>query len=69
MVSKIMKTEILYGYYIPGKGIKTLAREEKISRNTVRAYVREFAEQNEQLVKSDDKYLIIEQMQESPKYD
>jgi transposase len=63
------KQTILRNYFIDGWSIKKIARELCISRNTVRNYVREFAEQKEEIIAGGDKYTIIEAMQDPPKYD
>jgi len=60
---------ILQKYFIEGWGKKKIAREMKISRNTVKRYVSEFASQREAIIAGGDKYAIIEAMQEKPKYD
>ena len=63
------KQTILQHYFIDGWGIKKIARELELSRNTVRDYVREFAAQKEEIISGGDKYAIIEAMQDPPKYD
>jgi len=63
------KQSILHSYFIDGKGIKTIAREMELARNTVRNYVNEFASQKAEIIAGGDKYTIIEAMQDSPRYD
>jgi len=63
------KQTILRHYFIDGWGIKKIARELEISRNTVRDYVREFSAQKAEIIAGGEKYTIIEAMQEPPKYD
>ena len=63
------KQTILRHYFIDGWGIKKIARELEMARNTVRDYVREFSAQKEAIISGGDKYAIIEAMQDPPKYD
>ena len=63
------KQTILQHYFIDSWGIKKIAREMGLSRNTVRDYVREFTAQKEEVIAGGDKYAIIEAMQDPPKYD
>jgi len=63
------KQTLLRHYFIDGWGLKKIAREMGISRNTVRDYVREFEKQKEEIIVGGDKYTIIEAMQDGPKYD
>jgi len=63
------KQTILLHYYIDGWGKKKIAKEMKISRNTVRDYIEEFTSQKAEIIAGGDKYAIIEAMQEPPKYD
>ena len=63
------KQSILHNYFIDGKGIKTIARDMELARNTVRNYVNEFASQKAEIIAGGDKYTIIEAMQDTPRYD
>ena len=63
------KQTLLRHYFIDGWGIKKIAREMDLARNTVRDYVREFEAQKEEIIVGGDKYTIIEAMQDGPKYD
>ena len=63
-----MKIDILYKYFNLGQGIKRIARENEISRNTVRKYINEFREQNKELLETKNPDEIIEAMQEPPSY-
>jgi len=63
------KQTILQHYFIDGWGIKKIARELAVARNTVRDYVREFSAQKDEIISGGDRYAIIEAMQDPPKYD
>ena len=63
------KQTILQHYFTDGWGIKKIARELDIARNTVRDYIREFTAQKAEIISGGDKYEIIEAMQDPPKYD
>lgn len=63
-----MKIDILYKYFNLGYGIKSIAREKHISKNTVKKYINEFKEQNAQLLESQSPEEIIEAMKEPPRY-
>ena len=63
------KQVILQHYFIDRWGIKKIAKELELSRNTVREYVREYSAQKEEIIAGGDKYALIEAMQEKPKYD
>ena len=45
MIKLDKKFEILQGYYIDGKGIKKLARENHVSKTTAKKYIREYSAQ------------------------
>jgi len=63
------KIEILRLHFVEGKGKKQIARELKISKNTVKAYINEFLENKKELIKEGvSKFELIENMVESPKY-
>jgi len=68
MIELDKKFEVLQGYYIAGKGIKTIARESKVSRTTVKKYIREYAEQKDEIITEGTKSEIILAMTEAPRY-
>ena len=68
MIELDKKFEVLQGYYVAGKGIKTIARESKVSRTTVKKYIREYAEQKDEILTGGSKSEIILAMAEAPKY-
>jgi len=68
MIKLDKKFEILQGYYIDGKGIKKLARENHISKTTVKKYIREYGAQKEEILANGDKSEIILAMTDKPKY-
>lgn len=68
MIKLDKKFEILQGYYIGGKGIKKIARENHISKTTVKKYIREYGTQKEEILANGDKSEIILSMTEMPKY-
>jgi len=63
------KQLILQRHFIDGWGIKKIARELTVSKNTVKKYVAEYSEQKSSILSGGDRYEIIESMQEPPKYD
>ena len=70
MVKQLAKLDILRWYFNEGKAIKEIARDLKISKNTVKRYIREFEEQKEELKDSNiPDSEIVELMLEKPKYD
>lgn len=69
MINLAAKFDILHSHYIEGKGVKTIARELGMSRNTVRRYVREFSDQKSAIIAGGDKSELLLAMNEKPKYD
>jgi len=70
MVKQLIKLDILRWYFNDGKAIKEIARELKISKNTVKKYIREFENQKEELKDTNTADSeIVELMLEKPKYD
>ncbi len=66
------KLDVLMCHYKYDEGIKKIARETKLSRNTVRDYIREFEEKRTLLISKDpnvDVLSIIDSIVEKPKYD
>jgi transposase len=45
MIKHLIKLDILRWHFNEGKAIKEIARELKISKNTVKKYIREFENQ------------------------
>jgi len=68
MLSMARKFDVLHSHFIEGKGVKTIARESGLSRTTVRNYVREFAEQKQEIIAGGDKSEILLAMSEAPRY-
>ena len=68
MIELDKKFEVLQDYYVKGKGIKTIARENRVSKTTVKKYIREYGEQKEAIAKGGSKSEIILAMTEKPKY-
>lgn len=69
MIKLGQKIEILRMHFVEGKPKKQIARELKISKNTVKTYVNEFLESKKELIASGmSKYELIENMVEAPKY-
>lgn len=69
MIRMGQKQLMLQRYFVDGKGIKPIAKELNVSKNTVKKYIKEYSEQKASIVSGGDKYEIIESMQEKPKYD
>lgn len=70
MVKQLTKLDILRWHFNEGKAIKEIARELKISKNTVKKYIREFENQKEELKETNiPDSEIVELMLEKPKYD
>lgn len=70
MIKHLIKLDILRWYFNEGKPIKEIARELKISKNTVKKYIREFECQKEELKNTNTSDAeIVELMLEKPKYD
>lgn len=69
MIKLGQKIEILRMYFIEGKPKKQIARELKVSKNTVKTYINEFLESKKELIASGvSKYELIENMVDKPKY-
>ena len=69
MIKLGQKIEILRMHFIEGKAKKQIARELKISKNTVKTYINEFLENKKELIDSGiSKFELIENMIEKPKY-
>jgi transposase len=72
MVKLKDKLEILMRHNKYGEGIRKIARETGISRNTVRDYIREFEKEHKKLTEQEpatDTLSIIDTIVEKPKYD
>jgi transposase len=68
MLSMAKKFDVLHSHFIEGKGVKTIARESGLSRTTVRGYVREFAEQKQEIIAGGDKSELLLAMSEARRY-
>ena len=69
MIKLGQKIEILRMHFVEGKPKKQIARELKISKNTVKTYINDFLESKKELIASGvSKYELIENMVEKPKY-
>lgn len=69
MIKLGQKIEILRMHFVEGKPKKQIARELKISKNTVKAYINEFLQSKKELIASGiSKYELIENMVDKPKY-
>lgn len=69
MIKLGQKIEILRMYFVEGKPKKQIARNLKVSKNTVKSYINEFLESKKELIASGvSKYELIENMVEEPKY-
>ena len=69
MIKLGQKIEILRLYFVEGKHKKQIARELKVSKNTVKTYIKEFLESKKELIASGvSKYELIENMIDKPKY-
>lgn len=69
MITLGQKIEILRSYFIEGKAKKQIARDLKVSKNTVKSYIKEFLDSKQELINSGvSKYELIENMVEKPKY-
>lgn len=63
------KIEILRMHFVEGKAKKQIARELKVSKNTVKTYIEDFLESKKELIDAGvSKYELIENMVEKPKY-
>ena len=69
MIDLARKFDILHKHFVEGKGIREIARDLHISKNTVRSYVNEFAEQKEDIINGADKSQILLAMNDEPRYD
>ena len=69
MITLGQKIEILRMHFIEGKPKKQIARELKVSKNTVKSYISEFLRNKKELLEAGvSKYELIENMVEKPKY-
>lgn len=69
MIKLGQKIEILRMYFIEGKPKKQIARELKVSKNTVKTYINQFLSAKKELIESGvSKYELIENMVDKPKY-
>lgn len=69
MIKLGQKIEILRMHFVEDKPKKQIARELKISKNTVKTYITEFLNNKKELIESGvSKFELIENMVESPKY-
>jgi len=69
MIKQLAKLDILRWYFNEGRPIKEIARELKISKNTVKKYIKKFDDKRKELLDPDvDSSKIIETMLEKPKY-
>lgn len=69
MITLGQKIEILRLYFVEGKPKKQIARELKVSKNTVKTYIAEFLKSKKELIESGvSKYELIENMVEKPTY-
>ena len=69
MIKLAEKFDVLHSHFVEGKGIKTIAREMSLSRNTVRSYLREYGAQKEEVIKGGDKSELLLAMNSAPTYD
>lgn len=75
MMKLDQKAEILIKYFREGKSQRSISKELKISRTTVRKYIADYESQNNKLNSLDEEknkeeiLLLIEEMSNSPKYD
>ncbi len=68
MVKLATKFEVLQDYFINGKGIREIARETTLSKNTVKRYIREYEGQKVEIINGGDKSEILLAMNEKPSY-
>ena len=69
MITLGQKMEILRMYFVEGKPKKQIARDLKVSKNTVKSYINEFLISKQELINSGvSKYELIENMVDKPKY-
>jgi len=68
MLSMAKEFDVLHSHFIEGKGVKTIAREMGLTRGTVRKYVRDFAEQKQEILSGGDKSELLLAMSEAPRY-
>jgi len=64
------KLEVLRMFYLEGKPKREISLDLRMSRNTVKRYINEFAQSKKELISAGiSKYELIENMIEAPKYD
>lgn len=68
MISLAKKFDIIYSHFNEGKAIKAIAREQRISKNTVKSYIREYESQKQLILQGGDKSEILLSMNEEPVY-
>lgn len=69
MITLGQKIEILRMHFVEGKPKKKIARELRVSKNTVKTYISEFLEAKKELIAAGvSKFELIENMVEKPKY-
>lgn len=68
MIELSKKFDVLHGHIIEGKGIKPLARENGLSKTTVKKYIREYKAQKSTIITGGDKSQLLLAMSEAPKY-
>jgi len=68
MIDLAKKFDILHSHFIDGKGVKTIARELLLSKNTVKSYIREYEEQKQDVLDGGDKSELLLAMNEKPQY-
>ena len=72
MISLELKHDILKAYFFDNKPIKQIAEEYRISKNTVKKYIRKFQELKNNLSttkSTSEKELLIQFIAEKPNYD
>jgi hypothetical protein len=68
MIKLAEKFDVLQDHFIKGKGVKTIAREMSLSKNTVKNYIREFTDQKAEIINGGDKSAILLAMSQKPTY-
>jgi transposase len=62
------KVDVLHRHFIDGEGIKKIARETGLSRNTVKNYLRDYEQKKAEIIAGGNKAQMILEMDEAPKY-
>lgn len=68
MIDLAKKFDVLHSYFIDGNGVKGIARELNLSKNTAKTYIREFIAQKQEILSGGDKSEILLAMSEEPSY-